>query len=226
MNQLTKQITHLRLPIIQTVVVMKNYKPTLKPLTITQQDCFQTIKPLFERNYETINRQSINERTFTAKIIKHPSDDVLKVIDRLAKRKLSQIENPNYLDVNVLLYTAAVTAKEYLNDLSKKSAEKSPKTKMPQWITNIENKIIRLRRTIGHLTIIICCNKTGIFTNHRKKLKEKYEKYGNTKLHTLNFKFTVLKHNIHATSVKLKYQKKRFNRKFINRKFSTNPKAV
>ena len=62
-------------------------QPHLEPLTITQQECFQTMKPLFERNYETINRQSINERTFSTKIIKHPSDDVLKVIDRLAKRK-------------------------------------------------------------------------------------------------------------------------------------------
>ena len=35
-------------------------KPNLEPLTITQQECFQTIKLLFERNYETINRQSIN----------------------------------------------------------------------------------------------------------------------------------------------------------------------
>ena len=56
-------------------------QPNLGPLTITQQECFQTMKPLFERNYETINRQSINERTFSTKIIKHPSDDVLKVID-------------------------------------------------------------------------------------------------------------------------------------------------
>ena len=153
--------------------------------------------------------QSINERTFSTKIIKHPSDDVLKVIDRLAKRKLSQIENPNYLDIDVLLYTAAVTTKEYLNDLSKKYNEKNPKSKMPQWITNIEGKIIRIRRTIGHLTKIISCNRTGIFTNHQKKLKEKYcKKYGNTKLHTLNFKLTVLKHNLHATSVRLKYQKK------------------
>ena len=53
----------------------------LEPVTITQQECFQTIKPLFERNYEAINRQSINERTFSTKIIKHPSNDVLKVID-------------------------------------------------------------------------------------------------------------------------------------------------
>ena len=70
-------------------------QPHLKPLTTTQHECFQTMKPLFERNYETIYRQSINERTFSTKIIKHPSDGVLKVIDRLAKRKFSQIENPN-----------------------------------------------------------------------------------------------------------------------------------
>ena len=76
------------------------------------------------------------------------------------------------------------------------------------------------------MATIISCKKTGIFTNHQKKLKEKYKKYGNTKLHTLNFKLTVLNHNLHATSVRLKYQNKRFNRKFINRKFSTNPKAV
>ena len=92
-------------------------QPTLEPLTITQQECFKTMKPLFERDYKTINRQFINERTFTTKIMKHPSDNVLKVIDQLAKRKLSQTENPNYLDINVLLHTAAVTTNEYLNDL-------------------------------------------------------------------------------------------------------------
>ena len=202
-------------------------QPNLEPLTVTQQEYFQTMKPLFERNYDTINRKSINERTFSTKTIKHPSDDVLKVIDRLAKRKLSQIENPSYLDINVLLYTAAVTTKEYLNDLSNRYTEKTPKAEMPQWITNIKDKIIRIRRTIGHLTTIISCNKTIIFTNHQKKLKEKYyKKYGHTKVHTLDFKLNVLKHNLHAKSVRLKYQKKRFNRKFINWKFSTNRKAA
>ena len=201
-------------------------QPTIEPLTITQQECFQTMKPLFERNYETIKRQSLNETTFTTKNIKHPSDDVLKVIHRLAKRKRSQVENPNYLDINVLLYTAAVTRKEYLNDLIKKHAEKTLKAKMPQWIKIIEDKITRLRRTIGHLTTFISCKKTGKFTNHQRKSREKYKKYENTKLHTLNFRLTVLKHNLHATSVKLKYQKKRFNQKFINQKFSTTPKAV
>ena len=202
-------------------------QPTLEPLTIIQQEGVQSIRPLFERNYVTINRQSINERTFSTKIMKHPSDDVLKVIDQLAKRKLSQIENPNYLDINVLLYTAAVTTKEYLNDLKENYTEKSPKAKVPQWITNIEAKILLLRRTIGHLKTIISCKKTAIFTNHQKNLKERYyKKYGNTKLYTLKFKLTVLKHNLCATSSKLKYQQKRFNQKLINRKFCVNPKAV
>ena len=73
-------------------------------LTVTQQEYFHRIKSLFERNYETINRQCINERTFTIKIMKHPSDNVLKVIDQLAKRKLSQIENLNYLDIHCSSY--------------------------------------------------------------------------------------------------------------------------
>ena len=55
------------------------------------------------------------------------------MIHQLAKRKLSQVENLNYLDINVLLYNAAVTRKEYLNDLIKKYAEKTLKAKTPQW---------------------------------------------------------------------------------------------
>ena len=97
---------------------------------------------------------------------------------------------------------------------------------MPQWLTNIEDKIIRIKRTIGHLTTIISCKKTGIFTNHQKNLEEKHKKYGNTKLDALNFKLTVLKRNLHGSSVSLKYKKKRFNLQFIDQKFSTHPKAV
>ena len=53
------------------------------------------------------------------------------MIDRLAKQELSQIENPNYLDINVLLYAATVTTKDYINDLSKRYTKKNPKANMP-----------------------------------------------------------------------------------------------
>ena len=57
----------------------------------------------------------------------NPLDDVLKVIDQIVKQKLSQIENPSYLDTNVL-YTAAVTTIVYLNDLNKRDTKKNPKS--------------------------------------------------------------------------------------------------
>ena len=56
--------------------------------------------------------------------MKHPWNDILKLIDQLVKQKLSQIENLKYLGINVLLFTAAVTAKDYLNYLNKKYTEK------------------------------------------------------------------------------------------------------
>ena len=46
------------------------------------------MKPIFKHNYETINRQSINERTFSTKFMKQPSNDNLKVIDQLEKWKI------------------------------------------------------------------------------------------------------------------------------------------
>ena len=42
-------------------------QPTFESLTIVQQECFQSIKPLFEWNYVTINRQPINEKYFVLK---------------------------------------------------------------------------------------------------------------------------------------------------------------
>ena len=89
------------------------------------------------------------------------------MIHCLAKWKLSQIESLNYLHINFILNTAAVTTKEYLRDLSRKYTKKAQKGKMPRWITNIQGKVIRLRQTIRHLTTIINCKKTGIFINHQ-----------------------------------------------------------
>ena len=106
--------------------------------------------------------------------MKHPWTDVLKMIDELAKGKLTQIENPNFFDINVLLYNAAVTRKEYLKDLTEKYTEKYLKAKAQHKIAHIEGNIILLGRTIGPLTTIINCKETQMITNHQKNLKEKY----------------------------------------------------
>ena len=66
--------------------------------------------------------------------MKLPSDDVLKMVHQLAKQKLCQIENPNFLFINVLLCTAAVITKEDLNNLNEKYTENPSKAKAPRWI--------------------------------------------------------------------------------------------
>lgn len=57
---------------------------------------------------------------------------------------------------------------------------------MSQWIKGIKKKMIWLRRTIGHVTIIINSTNTDAFTNDKKNLQEKYyNKYDCTRLYTL-----------------------------------------
>ena len=54
---------------------------------------------------------------------------------------------------------------------------------MSQWIKDIKEKMIWLRRTIGHVTIIINSTNTDAFTNHKRNLQEKYyNKYDCTRL--------------------------------------------
>ena len=84
-----------------------------------------------------------------------------------------------------------------------------------------------LRKKIGQLTTLINCKTTGNFTNHQKEIKQKFDKkYGNTRLTTLNFNRTLLKQELKATSTKLKWHKKKYERHVINNKFNTNPKSV
>ena len=51
-------------------------------------------------------------------------------------------------------------------------------------------------------------------------------KYGNTRMQTLQFKLTLLKQDLKATSVRLRWLKKNHARHVINSKFNSNKKSV
>ena len=90
----------------------------------------------------------------------------------------------------------------------------------PEWMNSIEREIKVLRKKIGQLTTLINCKNNSNFTNHQKEIKQKfYKKYGNTRVQTLHFKLTLLKNDLKATSVKLKWLKKNQARQVINSKF-------
>ena len=142
------------------------------PLSTTQGE---VLHPIFECNYEIIKKQSIEERVYPANCSKTLSDDTIKVIDFISINKLNEVIKPNFFDINVLLYTAAVTANEHMGDLKEKANQRPKTYNPPKWITNIENKINNLRKTVGQLTTIINSQKTERFTKHQKKLRENFE---------------------------------------------------
>ena len=174
-----------------------------------------------------MKKQSIEERVYSINCSKTISDDTIKITDFLSLNKLNELRKPNLFDINVLLYTAAVTTNKHKGYL-KENTNQRPKTyKPPKWITNIENKTNNLRKTIEQLTIVINRKKTERFTKHQKTLRENFrKKYGNTKQKTLDFKLTLLKQELKATCKKLKTQKRNHERKLINRRFFNNPKGV
>ena len=84
-----------------------------------------------------------------------------------------------------------------------------------------------LRTKIGLLTTLINGKNNGNFNNHKKEIKQTfYKKYGNNRMQTLQFKLTLLKADLKATSSKLKWVKKNHERQFINSKFVCNSKLV
>ena len=130
-------------------------------LSLSQKALLEILRPMFQRNYETIKDQNIDERIYSIKCNKKSSDDVIKVIDFLASNAIKELHSPKLFDINALLYTSVITAKECINDLTE-LLKKRPKKSSPKWLNNIENKISVLRKKIDQLTTLINCKNTAI----------------------------------------------------------------
>ena len=79
---------------------------------------------------------------------KKPSDGELKVIDAIIKTyfdDLKYVHDITFDDINTVIYSAAVTIKEYLKDVKYAKVHKEEPME-PKWIQNLDNKTKRLRR--------------------------------------------------------------------------------
>ena len=74
---------------------------------------------------------------------------------------------------------------------------------------------------------MIECKKRNIYSKHQLKLKQVFTKRScDFRFKTLQFKISILYQNLKPKSTKLKYNKRRIERKSINNKFLKIPKAV
>ena len=185
------------------------------------------LEPIFKSNYETIKVKNLDNRVDTTDVNKAISNDVLLDINTVANRHLQSIDGVTFWEINVTLYAAVASVKQYTNDL--KQIERKPigKNSAPCWIKQLEHSIERIRKEIAQLNVMVECKKTNTYSKHQLKLKQVFTKcYGDLRLKTLQFKAGILHQNLKPKSTKLKYNKRRIKRKSINNKFRKNPKAV
>ena len=115
-------------------------------LSEEQLKIIDLLEPIFKSNYETIKVKHLDNRVHTTDVNKAISNDVLLAINTVAKRQLQNIDDVTFWEINVTLYAAAVSAKQYTNDLKQIEREPIRKNSAPGWIKQLEHSIERIRR--------------------------------------------------------------------------------
>ena len=129
------------------------------------------LEPIFKSNYETIKVKNLDNRVDTTDVNKAISNDVLLDINTVANRHLQSIDGVTFWEINVTLYAAVASVKQYTNDL--KQIERKPirKNSAPCWIKQLEHSIERIRKEIAQLNVMVECKKTNTYSKHQLKLK-------------------------------------------------------
>ena len=143
---------------------------------------------------------------------KKPSDGQSKVIDVIIKTyfdNLKYVRDVTFDDINIVIYSAAVTIKKHLKDVK---YAKLPKEELaePKWIQNLDNKIKRLKRDICHTQLILSCCVNNSYTEDQRRIHERLRyKFGNVKRNTLVYRVKLLTQERKATSSKVSYHRKK-----------------
>ena len=108
----------------------------------------EKLKPIFLETIDIFGNKNIDERIYLTRVNTKINDTLLKCVDDLSKEYLTSLNSPNYWDENVCLYSAAVTCLREMNQLREVNPTKN-KPKFPRWLTQLEESITYLRKTIG-----------------------------------------------------------------------------
>ena len=104
----------------------------------SETDTFiEELKGLFKDNITAVNNKKLIERRFDTRLNRKINNNIILVLDKIAKDYITSLNSPTLWDINVAIYTVAVTAKQYNNDLKESPAEKTKLRQQPGWITEL-----------------------------------------------------------------------------------------
>ena len=119
-----------------------------------------------------------------------------------------------------------MTLKEHNDDISTNNTKRKQQKTEPRWMIQLHQKINSLRRNIAHIELILKCKGTNTFSQNQLKIQNRLrKKYGNVRKNTLIFRQKTLKNELKATSTKMAYDKKVFERKTNKQTICTKSKS-
>ena len=89
--------------------------------------------------------KNLDNRVHTTDVNKAMFSDVLLAINTVVNRHLQNIDDVTFWEINVTLYTVAITVKQYTNDLKQIEREPIRKNSAPSDILNQKQKVICLQ---------------------------------------------------------------------------------
>ena len=136
--------SHLDNIAVNEVLAVNNVivdNPVLSEEKLKIIDLFE---PIFKSNYETIKIKTLDNRVHMTDFNKAILNDVLLAINTVANGHLQNIDDITFWEINVTLYTVALSVKRYTNNLKQIKREPSRKISAPGWIKQLEHSIERI----------------------------------------------------------------------------------
>ena len=129
------------------------------------------LRNTFIQNYKETLEKELQDSLIHTRLNKKIDKNIIIAANDIAKDVLETIKNPDFGELNCLIYATAMTCKEYNNDIRRTEPEKViEKLDMPKWIYHLEESITRVRREINQINVLIKCKIEKQFTAHQKRL--------------------------------------------------------
>ena len=132
---------------------------------------YKTLNDIFIQKINEYSTVGVDNRPYLTSVNKKPSAEVLNMIDFIATKYIDSLKCDCDVTLDIIdnvIYSAAIAIKTYLSDLSeKKNRRETPKR--PKWLSNLNQKVIKLRKTIAHINVVLECKRSTNFTRHQLK---------------------------------------------------------
>ena len=140
---------------------------------IIETDLYKTLNDIFIQKINEYSTVDVDNRPYLTSINKKPSAEELKTIDFIATKYINSLKCNGDVTLDIIdnvIYSAAIAIRTYLSDLSeKKNRRETPKR--PKWLTNRDQKVTKLRKTIAHINVVLECKRSNNFTRHQLKVR-------------------------------------------------------